>query len=219
MFKIFEPWEEAFILLTYIDFSYKEIANYLNRGESSINHYVYRRKLKKKYIYIGQVFERLIVISPTSKKWKCSTWNCKCECGNITTCTTTDLRRGYRRSCGCLTKEESGFKIGAITGNFFNAIKGGANWRELEINIDKQILSDIFESQGRKCALSGIPLKIIFGNKGKGTTASVDRIDSSRGYTKDNIQFVHKDVNRMKSVYSQDYFIKMCKLISSNHYN
>ena len=29
-------------------------------------------------------------------------------------------------------------------------------------------------------------------------TASLDRIDSSKGYTEDNIQWVHKDVNQMK---------------------
>ena len=45
-------------------------------------------------------------------------------------------------------------------------------------------------------------------------TASLDRIDSSKGYILGNIQLVHRDVNRIKSDFEQDYFIKICKLIS-----
>ena len=48
-------------------------------------------------------------------------------------------------------------------------------------------------------------------------TASLDRIDSSRGYTLDNIQWVHKDLNKMKTNYPNDYFIKMCKYVANNN--
>lgn len=47
-------------------------------------------------------------------------------------------------------------------------------------------------------------------------TASLDRIDNSKGYEEGNIQWVHKDVNFMKRTYSQEYFIKLCTLISEN---
>ncbi len=49
-------------------------------------------------------------------------------------------------------------------------------------------------------------------------TASLDRIDSSKGYTKDNIQWVHKHVNLMKHKFDQKYFVDICKLIA-NHEN
>ena len=45
-------------------------------------------------------------------------------------------------------------------------------------------------------------------------TASLDRKNSSLDYTKDNIQWVHKDVNYMKMSLSEKYFIKLCKLIA-----
>lgn len=48
-------------------------------------------------------------------------------------------------------------------------------------------------------------------------TASLDRIDSSRGYEIDNIQWVHKDVNKMKMGLSQNEFIDICKIISKNN--
>jgi hypothetical protein len=38
------------------------------------------------------------------------------------------------------------------------------------------------------------------------------------GYFKDNIQMVHKDVNRMKVGYPQDYFIHICKSVAAKHY-
>jgi hypothetical protein len=44
-------------------------------------------------------------------------------------------------------------------------------------------------------------------------TASLDRIDSSRGYTADNIQWVHKHVNLMKRSFNEEYFINTCKQI------
>jgi len=41
----------------------------------------------------------------------------------------------------------------------------------------------------------------------------MDRIDNDLGYTKENIQWVHKDVNAMKSNFKEKYFLKICKLI------
>ena len=47
-------------------------------------------------------------------------------------------------------------------------------------------------------------------------TASLDRIDSTKGYSKDNIQWVHKDINCMKMDFSQQYFIDLCVKVAKN---
>jgi len=47
-------------------------------------------------------------------------------------------------------------------------------------------------------------------------TASLDRIDSSKGYVKGNLQWVHKDINMMKNHYNQKYFIEICKKVATN---
>jgi len=47
--------------------------------------------------------------------------------------------------------------------------------------------------------------------------ASVDRIDSSKGYIKDNIQFVSTCINYMKNTLSHEKTIELCKLISKNY--
>jgi hypothetical protein len=49
------------------------------------------------------------------------------------------------------------------------------------------------------------------------TTASLDRIDSSKGYVIDNVQWLHRDINMMKQRFSQEYFINICKHIAENN--
>ena len=67
-------------------------------------------------------------------------------------------------------------------------------------------LASNFLKQNKKCALTGSELEI-------NVTASVDRIDSKKGYTKDNVQWVHKKVNLMKGTMSQKDFIETCKSV------
>jgi len=77
----------------------------------------------------------------------------------------------------------------------------------------------MFEKQDSKCALSGMPIEFVTVNRRRDRskqTASLDRIDSEGDYTIDNVQWVHKDVNRMKNVFDNDYFIEICKKIASN---
>ncbi len=69
--------------------------------------------------------------------------------------------------------------------------------------------SDLFIKQGKRCRFSGVKLDF-----GKGGTASLDRINSSKGYTEENIQWVHKDINWMKQDFSDTEFIKMCKEVA-----
>ena len=45
------------------------------------------------------------------------------------------------------------------------------------------------------------------------TNLSLDRIDSSQGYTEDNVQLVCRIVNIMKNDLSVDEFVGWCKLI------
>ena len=43
-------------------------------------------------------------------------WECKCDCGNIVEVSTSALRSGNTKSCGCLTSENLvGMKFGRLT--------------------------------------------------------------------------------------------------------
>ena len=69
--------------------------------------------------------------------------------------------------------------------------------------------------QDKVCKLSGLPIG--WADIGRNHTASIDRIDSNKGYVLSNIQLVHKDVNVMKSKYDQNYFISTCQLVAKRN--
>lgn len=73
---------------------------------------------------------------------------------------------------------------------------------------------ELFLKQERKCALSKEEIRFPSNYKDKTGTASLDRIDSNLGYVEGNVQWVHKDVNKMKSDFSEEYFICWCKKIA-----
>jgi len=106
----------------------------------------------------------------------------------------------------------------SISAIYFNSCKHGAAVRDFSFEITKEDMWQQWLKQDGKCALSGIPLTIERNyKKMKTMTASLDRIDSTKGYTTDNIQWVHKDLNRMKMNYDNQYFIDMCKLVANNN--
>lgn len=102
---------------------------------------------------------------------------------------------------------------------YWNDIIWGAKRRNIQINISKEQAVDQFKKQNGICALSGLNLILARNYKDLKSgiqTASLDRIDSSRGYTVDNIQWLHKFVNTLKFNTKEDDFVKFCKLIA-NH--
>jgi hypothetical protein len=169
----------------------------------------------------GERFGRLVAQYPF-RDGKAIRWNCLCDCGNQNNVLTSDLRTGQSTSCGCLKKEQTieqnisrAKYIGGIPWRTVSYIKQQARIRNIEYIVDDMFLWELFLKQEMKCALSGLDIK--FGKPWKQieTTASLDRIDSSKGYMKSNIQWVHKDVNYMKSDFDEEYFITVCKLIST----
>jgi hypothetical protein len=85
----------------------------------------------------------------------------------------------------------------------------GAKRRQIEFAITEKDIEAAFVSQNGRCPLSGVEIDFA----GRRGTASLDRIDSSRGYVPDNIQWVHKTVNLMKGQLPQDLFISLCREI------
>jgi len=155
-------------------------------------------------------------------------YECICECGKTTKRTGTSLRRSRYSSCGCY-KPPAGVKsphwkgVGEISADWFynkviRSANGSKGTRKIkEIDIDLQYIWMLFLEQERKCALTGLILTFPDTNNKKDytiATASLDRIDSNKGYIKGNVQWVHKIINMMKRTYSQDQFIEMCKLVA-----
>ncbi len=83
--------------------------------------------------------------------------------------------------------------------------------RNIALTITIEDAWNLFLKQNRKCSISGRYLNFenAEGIKQK-QTASLDRIDSSKGYTIDNVQWVHKDFNKAKMAMHTKDFIKIC---------
>lgn len=108
-----------------------------------------------------------------------------------------------------------------ISGDLWRCIQYGAKIRNLDFDVTIEYIWEIFELQKGICPLSGRNIFIdpTLGSLNKNgyqrNTASLDRIDSSKGYIKGNVQWVHKDVNKLKSNWDQNYFIDLCNEITN----
>lgn len=146
----------------------------------------------------------------------------KCICGsNISTLIPiSHVTSKKHKGCKKCSRFHTSKGFGLLSGEYWSLIVSGANSRNYEFDITIEYAWNLYLLQDKKCALSG--LKIVFEPNCVHTknvdfrrkrTASLDRIDSSKGYVEGNVQWVHKDINIMKNRFKQDYFIKICKLI------
>lgn len=165
----------------------------------------------------GDKFNKLTALYPVSSSSIGQVvWRFRCDCGNEIEQSSSRVKNKFVTSCGCTNYGElsSGWAgYAELSGKYWGGIQNSAKKRRHTFDITKEYVWELFLRQGRKCALSGLP---IFFNDTRNSieqTASLDRIDSSIGYFEGNVQWVHKDVNKMKNVFSQEYFIHMCKLI------
>jgi hypothetical protein len=154
----------------------------------------------------------------------------KCHCGNEFLAEPQNVFQGRCMSCGCIHKKQAKLNsinsrdklwkgFGEISGIYWNKIKSGSGQRSetkfIEFNITIEYAWELFLKQNRKCALSGIELMFSSSYSKNGTlqTASLDRIDPTRGYIVGNVQWVHKSVNLAKHYMDNEEFIELCNKI------
>lgn len=92
-------------------------------------------------------------------------------------------------------------------------IKNAKSRKEYEVSIDVAYLRSVYEKQDGLCVYTKLPLLAI-GNQLN--TMSLDRVDSNKHYTGDNVQLVCVAINRMKLNHTEDQFIQLCCLVSQN---
>lgn len=147
----------------------------------------------------------------SNDKW-CKTCSC---CGKEQEYTRKDHAKqsylGDKQCKSCVSKSK-GFSNNKPVGDkmrLFNKFLKSAKSRNIDWDIN---LNEMFHNYTGKCSLTGWEIDISH----KKCTASLDRIDNSKGYMKDNIQWVHSMVNMCKNKYNEKDFIRMCKDISNN---
>lgn len=176
----------------------------------------------------GKTIGWLKVIKP-HKNEKCPKkiyWECECKCGNTKIiCSSTLTRKKQTKSCGCLRVKRLHDLLwtghGEISGSYWNGLFKDAKIRNLDFKISIKEGWELFLKQNRKCGLSGVDLTFspCVKKKRELQTASLDRIDSSKGYTIDNLMWVHKEINILKSKLENPKLIYWCKLIANHNKN
>lgn len=112
---------------------------------------------------------------------------------------------------------------GDVSGTLMTYLKRKAKERNLEFNVTAEQLWELFLKQDRKCALSGVDLfletKINSQHNLDRTkhTASLDRIDNTKGYDIENLQWIHKVLNHMRRQYSVEEYVHWCKLVAKHN--
>ena len=165
----------------------------------------------------GQTFGDLFVVgvSEVSRNGHYR-YQVRCSCGAEKTVFGTHMIQGSTLHCGCKRTRSynwQGYK--GVSKTYFSSVKRGAAGEKgrakMSFTLTLEVIGDLFEEQERLCALTGLPISC------KDRTASLDRIDSSRGYEEDNIQWLHKDVNMMKRHYTENYFKFLCKKVTESN--
>lgn len=99
-----------------------------------------------------------------------------------------------------------------ISGTYWEQIQRGARDRGLEFTLTIEYIEQLFQEQDGRCALTGVDISLPSGTGEY--TASLDRIDSSKGYVEGNVQWTHKDINRLKMDYPEEQFLEYCRLVT-----
>jgi hypothetical protein len=150
-------------------------------------------------------------------------WDTKCQCGNLSKIRVYPLIKGISKSCkhcrpqsmkGELSPWWSGICKFSIS--FFNGIKESAKSRGLEFSITPEYIQSLFDKQEGKCFYTNLDLTFPNHTRDFSKTASLDRIDSSIGYVENNVQWVHKSINKMKQDLKEEDFLLLCKLVASH---
>jgi len=211
----------------------KEISDKTNEKitKQAVLWWIHKHKIKSrpsgfsKKDITGKRYGSLVVLERWRKtKNRDYKWKCLCDCGAITYVWGTSLTAGQKWCWLCSRQrisEASWEGYGEISKGYWSRLKRSAEERKYSFEITTKYAWDVFLSQKRKCALSGMPIyfqaRRIKRGQPRDQTASLDRIDSEKGYVEGNVQWVHKDINRIKWHLSVDHFIELCKKVAKNN--
>lgn len=186
---------------------------------------------------VGKKFNHLTILSLNQNSKLEKRWKVKCDCGmTFYRSSVCAIKNGLQQTCSfkkcqyhkSLVEKFKGsvietFKIDLnknlhsesqqivlspiLFDRKIKTIIQSAKKRKMNVNVDEKYIGEIFNQQKGLCALSHIKLN----NK----TASLDRIDSTKGYVIGNVQWVHSIVNVLKLYFDQNYFIDMCVAVSN----
>lgn len=191
--------------------------------------------MKKKIYVAGEKWNRLTLVRPTTEKYRGSIlWEATCDCGNSTKVVPFNVKCGQKKSCGCLIADTARIqgKKNAIQGRKYDPVITSAR-RVWQVNYGDCNDFDLFLKLSQdncyycnrpphrtyNAASTAVGKRYTDGYQlehGDFTYNGMDRIDSSRGHTIDNVVSCCFDCNKAKSALTQDDFLKLVELIYHN---
>ena len=134
----------------------------------------------------------------------------------------------YFRHCKICVRQKNNFygeNFDGYINKLYLCIKHNLKKRakKLEFDITKDDIKTLYHAQNGLCALTGKPLTHYAYRSDNSQTKnywniSVDRIDPSKGYVRDNIQIVGVIVNIMKTDLSDEEFLLLVRDIVMHNY-
>lgn len=144
--------------------------------------------------FTGLKFGRLSVISRSENRGKHVRWSCVCECGKFTAVSSTHLKTGHTKSCGCVRND--------ICSSRGKAMAKHGMWNSPEWNAWKSMKDRCLRKTNEKYPIYGGrgitvcdewigSFNDFFAHVGlrPSSSHSLDRIDSNKGYEPGNVRW------------------------------
>lgn len=144
------------------------------------------------------------------KRWR-KHYLCRCDCGNEKVIHGSSIVSGNTKSCGCMHKDAYAKRKlpnnGGVINHLILQYKRHARNRKIEYHLTKQEFTDIISLPCHYCGLPPSNNKKTKNCSGF-LYSGIDRVDSSKGYEKDNAVPCCAICNRAKRDMSKKDFLQ-----------
>lgn len=166
----------------------------------------------------GQKFGRLVVTNYYQRiKRRRGTeirWLCECECGEKTYVSSTKLKNGHTKSCGCYRKDVNKLAPGKAAFNVvYDSYKRSAEKRNLDFRLTEDEFKELTKMCCHYCGKKPSRTRFSKNRQDSYTYNGIDRVNSKAGYYLDNCVTCCGMCNRMKWAFKEDKFLKRIKMI------
>lgn len=167
------------------------------------------RKLYWKQNFVDRVGERYnnltIIEYAGQNKHQLHLWKCKCDCENEVVATYNSLSTNHTKSCGCIRNKYAP-NIAALM-NLFSRYKAQAKSRDLEFALTLQQFRNLTSGDCYYCKQPPDTVAHLEYNNGQYIYNGIDRLDSTKGYTIENVITSCGRCNVAKGILSQREFL------------
>lgn len=156
---------------------------------------------------------------------KCNDYKCQEDFYNRKDAITRNFKDYSCKKCSKLHKKIDYTKQRTNKLKYLNTLEGyiktilqhAKSRKKHDFNITFDDVLEIYNKQNGLCVYTKETLTHVLGEGNINTNMSLDRIDSNKGYTKDNVQLTLRIINTMKSNLKEIDFLNFCKLVTINN--